>query len=257
MFSLKHALLTIALLGLAAFPACADELLSFKAGYQTLQADGKFAVSGEGVAGSGVDLGGELDFDDSKDFYLEAALQLGSFRLFGAYQPISFSGSGTLSENLRFSGETFVGGSHVDSDIDIDIYEAGIAWYLVNVDDLPARVQLGPELAIKYVNAHIEMSGTTADGFESESETVRAPVPTIGLRGRVALADFLDLVGRVGYAEYADSSFFDVDAQVEFSPLPMVGLLAGYRYLDIDIDDDNVIIDASFDGPYVGGLIRF
>jgi len=257
MHLLRHALLALALIGLTISPVCADELLSFKAGYQTLKPDGKFAVSGSGTTGTEVSFDGGLDFDDSRDYYLEAALQLGSFRLFGAYQPVSFSGSGVLSENLSFNGETFVGGSHIDSDVDLDIYEAGVAWYLVNVDDAPARLQLGPELAVKYVNAHIEMAGTTADGFESETETVRAPVPTIGLRGRVALADFLDLVGRVGYAEYSSSSFLDVDAQVEFSPLPMVGVFAGYRYLDVDIDDDDVIIDASFDGPYVGALIRF
>jgi hypothetical protein len=57
--------------------------------------------------------------------------------------------------------------------------------------------------------------------------------------------------------EYQDNSFFDVDAQVEFSPLPLVGLFAGYRYLDVDIDEDDVLIDASFKGPYAGALIRF
>jgi hypothetical protein len=254
---LQQLFLAVVLFGLAFSPAAADELLSFKAGYQVLKPEGTFAVTGGGVKGTNVDFEGNLDFDDNKDYSLEAALQLGSFRLFGAYQPISFSGSGILSENLRFNGETFVGGSHIDSDVDLDIYEAGLAWYLVNVDDLPVRVQLGPELAVKYVNAHIEMAGTTTSGFARETETARVPVPTIGLRGRLALADFLGLVGRVGYVEYSGNSFLDVDAQVEFSPLPLVGIFAGYRYLDIDIDESNVLIDASFEGPHVGALIRF
>jgi len=34
-------------------------------------------------------------------------------------------------------------------------------------------------------------------------------------------------------------------------------LFAGYRYLDVDIDEDDVLIDASFKGPYAGALIRF
>jgi len=255
MLIVKRTVLLLALFGLTASPVCADELFSFKAAYQKLNPDGDFAVSTDSLTGTSVDMDDDLGFDDSEDYYMEAALQLGSFRLFAAYQPINFSGDGILTETIDFNGETFVTGSHVESDIDIDIYEAGLAWYLVNIDDLPVRVQLGPEVAVKYVDAQIDMT-ETGTGL-SESESIRAPLPTVGLRGRVAVADLLGVIGRVGYMEYSDNSFLDVDAQVEFSPLPMVGVFAGYRYLDIDIDEDDVAIDASFDGPYVGALIRF
>ncbi|MCM2264885.1 MAG: hypothetical protein NDI73_06810 [Desulfuromonadales bacterium] len=254
MFSCKRLIILFALLGLALSPAHADELLSFKAGYQKLNPDGDFAVTGGGLLGSTIDMDDDLEFDDSEDLNLEAALQLGDFRLFAAYLPINFSGDGILRETVDFDGETFVAGSHVKSEVDIDIYEAGLAWYLINVDDLPARVQLGPELAVKYVDASIDMRD---DSGLSKAESVGAPLPTVGLRGRVAVADLLGVVGRAGYMEYDGNSFLDVDAQVEFSPVPMVGLFAGYRYLDIDIDEDDFLIDASFKGPYAGALIRF
>lgn len=254
MLNVKRIIVSFALLGLAAAPAAADELLSFKAGYQKLNPDGEFAVTGGGLPGSTVDLDDDLGFDDSEEYNLEAALQLGDFRLFAAYLPINFSGNGILKETIDFDGETFVAGSHVKSDINIDIYEAGLAWYLVNFDDLPARVQFGPELAVKYVDASIDMADSTGLNV---SESITAPIPTVGVRGRVAVADLLGVVGRAGYMEYGDNSFFDVDAQVEFSPLPMVGVFAGYRYLDIDIDEDDFLIDTSFKGPYAGAMIRF
>jgi outer membrane protein len=255
MFRAKYCFLACLLFGLTVAPVCADELFSFKASYQKLNPDGDFAVSSDSLPGTSIDLDDDLGYDDSEDYYLEAALQLGSFRLFAAYQPINFSGDGVLAETVDFNGETFVAGSHVESDIDIDIYEAGLAWYLVNVDDLPVRVQLGPEVAVKYIDASIDLADTFTG--VSESESVKAPVPTVGLRGRVAVADLVGVVGRVGYLDYSGNSFLDVDAQVEFSPVPMVGVFAGYRYLDIDIDEDDVIIDASFDGPYVGAMVRF
>lgn len=254
MFSIKRMFVLFALFGLTVAPAAADELFSLKAGYQKLNPDGQFAVSTGGLLGSTVDLDDDLGFDDSEDISLEAAVQLGDFRLFAAYLPINFSGDGFLRETIDFNGETFVAGSHIKSEVDIDIYEAGLAWYLINTDDLPARIQLGPEIAIKYVDASIDMRDNNG---VSESESVAVPVPTIGLRGRIAIADFLGVVGRAGYMEYDDNSFFDVDAQVEFSPLPLVGLFAGYRYLDVDIDEDDFMIDASFKGPYAGALIRF
>jgi hypothetical protein len=90
-----------------------------------------------------------------------------------------------------------------------------------------------------------------------EPESVSAPVPTVGLRERAALANFLVLIARPGYLGYDGNSFLDVDSQVEFSPLSFVGLFAGYRYLEIDIDDRGFFINTSINGPYAGALIRF
>ncbi|MBW2452815.1 MAG: hypothetical protein JRF07_10735 [Deltaproteobacteria bacterium] len=251
----KQAFLLILLIGLIVSPVSADELFSFKAGYLKLTPDGDFAVSGGGLEGTKVDMDDDLGFDDSEDFVLDAALQVGPLRLFGGYLPIEFSGDGTLSEDITFNGEVFSAGSEVKSDVDIDIYEAALAWHLINFDDLPTRVQLGPEVSVKYIDASIDMKDRLS-GLKV-SESISVPVPTIGLRGRVALADFFGVAARAGYLEYDGNSFLDLDAQIEFSPVPLVGLYAGYRYLDIDVEEDDVVIDASFDGPYAGALIRF
>jgi outer membrane protein len=234
---------------LSIVPAMADEMISFKAGYLSLSPEGEFAVFSGGV-GTKVDMEDDLGFDDSEEFMAEAAVQLGSFRLTAGYLPLKFSGSGSTT-GIIFNGQPFVG--TVDSDVDIDLYDVGLTWYLLNFDDLPVRLQLGPEVSVKYVEADISMRSITA----SESESVSVPVPTIGLRGRVGISDFLGLVGRVGYLEYDHNSFLDADAQLEFSPLPLVGIFAGYRYLDIEVDESDVFLDVTFDGPYGGAFIRF
>jgi outer membrane protein len=234
---------------LSVVPAMADEMISFKAGYLSLSPEGEFAVFSGGV-GTKVDMEDDLGFDDSEEFMAEAAVQLGSFRLTAGYLPLKFSGSGSTT-GIIFNGQPFVG--TVDSDVDIDLYDVGLTWYLLNFDDLPVRLQLGPEVSVKYVEADISMRSITA----SESESVSVPVPTIGLRGRVGLSDFLGLAGRVGYLEYDDNSFLDADAQLEFSPLPLVGIFAGYRYMDIEVDESDVFLDVTFDGPYGGAFIRF
>jgi outer membrane protein len=234
---------------LSIVPAMADEMISFKAGYLSLSPEGEFAVFSGGI-GTKVDMEDDLGFDDSEEFMAEAVVQLGSFRLTAGYLPLKFSGSGSTT-GIIFNGQPFVG--TVDSDVDIDLYDVGLTWYLLNFDDLPVRLQLGPEVSVKYVEADISMRSSTA----SESESVSAPVPTIGLRGRVGISDFLGLVGRVGYLEFDDNSFLDADVQLEFSPLPLVGIFAGYRYLDIEVDESDVFLDVTFDGPYGGAFIRF
>lgn len=255
MFFIRRIVTITALFSLLACPAFADEMFSFKAGYLFLNPSGDVAVSAEGIIGTTLDIDDDLALDDSEDYFLEAALQLGSFRLFAAYLPISFSGDSMLTRDIDFNGETFVLGSRIETDVNIDIYEAGLAWFWVNVDDLPVRIQIGPEVAVKYVDAQVRMQDGTS-GL-SESDSFGVPVPTIGARARVAVGDSLGVVGRVGYMEYDSNSFLDVDAQVEFSPLPLVGLFAGYRYLDVDVNESDVLIDATFSGPYAGALIRF
>lgn len=255
MFSGQRLLALVALFSMLACPAFADEVFSLKAGYLTLNPEGDVAVSTSDLAGTTLDIDDDLGIDDDADYFVEAALHLGSFRLFAAYLPLSFSGNSVLTENINFNGETFVLGSRVDSEVDLDIYEAGVAWYLVNVDDAPVRVQFGPELAVKYVDVHVEMQESEA-GL-NESESIGVPVPTLGARARVAIGDYLGVVGRVGYMEYDDNSFLDVDAQVEFTPLPLVGLFAGYRHMDIDVDENDLFIDATFAGPYAGAMVRF
>jgi outer membrane protein len=251
----KKWIFSLACIFLLTVPAFADEIVSLKGGYLVLSPEGEFAVDSGGISGTRVDFEDDLGFDDSEEWQGEAALSLGSFRLSGTYLPLRFSGEEILTEAIVFNGQTFGVGSEVESDIDLDYYDVSLAWHVVNFDDLPVRLQIGPELSVKVVDADVSMEEKGSNIKEDDSMLV--PVPTIGARSRVALSDYLGLVGRLGYLEYDDNSLLDLDAQIEFSPLPLVGIYAGYRYLNMDVDESEVLIDAKLDGFYGGVMIRF
>ncbi len=251
----KHLACLVMTLLLLVGSAWADEIVSLKAGYISLNPDGDFAVDGGGLAGSKIDFDHDLNFDDSEELFAEIALNLGNFRLALGYLPIDFSGKGNLNQTVIFNGKTFLINSEVSSTVDMDIYDLGLTWNILNIDDLPIRVQFGPELSVKVVDADVSMVDHTTGLRESDS--VIAPVPTIGVRTRLGLADWAALVGRVGYMQYNDNNFLDIEGQVEFSPVPLVGVFAGYRYLALDVDESGVFIDATLDGPYAGVLVRF
>lgn len=252
-------LVALAVIALAAGPALADETVSVKAGYQVLAPEGHFSVSGSGLAGSPIDLEQDLGFDDSKNLTAEVALQLGNLRLAAGYLPIRFSGNGTLNRTVNFNGQTYSGSVQTSSDVDIDLYDVGLSYNILNFDDLPVRFQLGPEIAVKIVDAKL-----TLDGQEDmtgtplhEEESVTAPIPTIGARMRVGIADYFAVVGRVGYLKYQDNSFLDADGQLEFSPIPLLGIYGGYRYFDVKVDESDLFLDTRFSGPYAGAFVRF
>ncbi len=232
----------------------ADELVMAKTGYQLLSPSGSIAGTVNGV-GQKVNIERDLSLDDSEDVTAEIALQLGDSRLSFNYLPIKFSGTGNLKVAGTFNGQGFSINDLVKSDLSLDLYDIGYTYYFINMDDLPSRFQLGMELAVKIADAEVKFNDITA-GFV-ESESVTAPIPTIGARTRIALADVVGITGRVGYLEYEDNHFLDAEAQVEFSPLPMVGIYGGYRYFDLKIDEDDVFIETDFSGPFVGALVRF
>lgn len=249
---LATALLFVFILGTT---ATADELLSIKAGYQLLSPKGSIAGTVGGI-GDKIDVQRDLDLDDSTGFTGEVSLNWGKSRLSFNYLPISFSGTGTFNVTKTFKGETFTAGDRVNSDLDIALYDIGYSYFLLNLDDLAARLQLGVELAVKVADAEVMLRNLSGPMFE-ERESALVPIPTIGMRGRIALADFLGLVGRVGYLEYDRNYFFDAEAQLEFSPLPMMGIYAGYRHFDLKIDESDLFVKTEFSGPFGGLLVRF
>ncbi|WP_321393826.1 hypothetical protein [uncultured Desulfuromusa sp.] len=232
----------------------ADEFLSFKGGYQLLSPEGTIAGTVNGI-GTALDLERDLDLDDSEDLTAEIALKWGNSQLSFNYLPISFSGTGTLTVNGEFNGVPFSANDTAKTDLDMDLYDIGYTYYLLNFDDLPARFQLGLEFAVKVADVDVMFDAESFSEPETESGTV--PIPTVGVRSRIALADFLGVIGRIGYMEFDDNYFLDAEAQIEFSPVPMVGLYAGYRYFDLKIDEDDVFVETEFSGPFAGLMVRF
>ena len=251
----KMPLLCFALLLALPLGAAADEMVSLKVGYQSLTPKGQFA-SREGVVNTLIDLENDFGFDEEAELIAEAAVQLGAFRLSAGYMPLKFSGTTSAQRTIEFGGQTFTASDQAVGSLDVDLFDLGLTWYLINTDDLPVRLQVGPELSIKVFDGDASVVSRT-DPTLNERVSGTAPVPTLGLRARVGLGDMLSLVGRVGYVEYNDNSFLDADGQVEFSPLPMFGIFAGYRYLDLEVDEGDLFVDATFDGPYGGLLVRF
>jgi outer membrane protein len=232
----------------------ADEILSLKVGYQLLSPEGSIAGTVDG-AGTELDLERDLNLDDSENVTAEISLKWGNSQLSFNYLPISFSGTGTLTVNGTFNGESFSVSDIAQTDLDIDLYDIGYTYYLFNFDDLPTRFQLGLELAVKV--ADVDVTFDTESFTEPETESGTVPIPTVGVRSRIALADFLGVIGRIGYMGFDGNHFLDAEAQLEFSPIPMVGLYAGFRYFDLKIDEDDIFVETKFSGPFAGLMVRF
>lgn len=247
-------ILCCALLVFMTMPAFADEMVSLKVGYQSLTPSGTIAGNQGGV-GAKIDVEKDLNFKDSEDLTAEVAFQFGRSRLSFGYLPIEYAGTGVLTVTGDYNGIPLTVNGTVQSNVKLSIYDIGYTFNLINLDDLPVRIQLGPELAVKVVDAEVDFIDSIAGINESDSGTV--PIPTLGARARIGFSDYIAVVARVGYMEYDGNSFLDAEAQLEFSPLPMVGIYGGYRTFTLNIDDTDLNVDVDFSGPFVGAMVRF
>ncbi|WP_018293410.1 hypothetical protein [Mariprofundus ferrooxydans] len=250
---MKRKLLALATVAISfASVAQADETIAIKPGFMLLSPSGYFGATVNNV-GTQVNVENDLHFKNSTQAMGEIDLLLGDSQLSFEYLPMSFSGSGALTRNITYNGQTYTAGSVATSTFKADVFDVGYTYYLVNMDDMPSRIQLGIETSVKTVNAKTSI---TAGGITS-SKNMTIPIPTVGLRGRVALADFIGVTGRIGYLGYSGNTFTDASAQMEFSPLPTLGIFAGYRYIKLKLNNSGMIADMRLKGPFVGGFFRF
>ncbi|RMD83782.1 MAG: hypothetical protein D6815_05705 [Candidatus Dadabacteria bacterium] len=252
---LKSTAIVALVLTLTGHPlARADETVALKAGYQNLSPSGQIAGRRNDV-GTRIDIDEDMNLGSSNDVTGEVALQLGRSRLSLGYLPLGFRGRGQMTISGTYKGQPFTASDPVDSSLGLGLYDFAYAFYLINADDLPVRLQAGPEVAVKVADASIDFADTAAGIEDHDSATVAIPV--LGARARVALADYLGVVGRLGYLEYDADRFLDAEVQVEFSPLPLLGVYAGYRTFALKIDRSDLLVDVHLAGPFAGAFARF
>ncbi|MDQ6966178.1 MAG: hypothetical protein Q9M23_04555 [Mariprofundaceae bacterium] len=233
----------------------ADETVMLKTGYMMLDVKGSFAASGAGIPGSLIDVDSALKLNRSNGMSVEGAVQLGDVRASLNYFPIDFSGDGVLASTVQYNGQAYAAGNAVHASLKADVFDASLTYYLLNMDDLPSRLQLGVEATVKIVYATSSLQDQLTGQAQSKSATLS--IPTLGARGRVAVSDLVGLTGRAGYMGYAGNHFLDSEVQFEFSPLPTAGVYAGYRLIDLKLDRAGVLLNNNISGPFVGGFVRF
>jgi outer membrane protein len=245
--------------------AHADALIAVRGEYWFMDLSGDVAVGGDAV-GDATDLSLEdatdgLGLDGENTVGFSAMLNLGPVFVFGRYIPIDVEGSGTTTTTVNFGDLTFNADASLDSSLQFDMIDAGIGVHVLNFDDLPVRVQVGLLAEVKLLDGEVQAEGeVTSSGVtttETDTQDFTLPIPMVGARVNLGLADFLAVNVQGAAIAYSGNHLYDVEARAEFSPLPLVGVSAGYRYLNLTVDESDVDIDVTFDGPFVEAFVRF
>jgi hypothetical protein len=233
-----------------------------KAAYWMPRFDGQFRLDGQGQRGTRVDASDHLGIDDENFFFGEAWLRAGRHHLTLAGMRVDYSGSKVLSEEILFGGRRFFANGRAESSLEYTMLDLAYQYDVLDLENVLAGFSLGPILQVKYLDGELRMSGEGsvdgAGGRVSVTESFQIPLPLVGLGAHVGLVGgWLEARGRAVGIAYAGDAIWEAQAEVALTPFPFLEVLGGYRHFAIDVDRDDVLLDYTQSGPYLGASLVF
>ena len=192
--------------------------------------------------------GTDVEFEDflgdsSSEAVLQTEIQyrIGFFhRLKASYFTTDRALEATLQEDFAFGDELFLAGTEVTSRIETRRLSLLYGYSLMR----DAQKELGVQAGIIYNRTELDV--VAAETQQSESATVNAPLPTMGLFGSVALAESWELAAEIGifaldldrYSGYSGQASLTLDRLIGES----IALGIGFDYFvtRLESEDDDL-----------------
>ncbi len=246
---LAIAFLTIA--SVLIFQSRAMALVSVDARYWLSELDAEVKVTENGLTGTEIDLERDLGVDTEENF-LEGRItfEFGKHRVRYAFVPLSWDGSKTITKSINFAGKTYSVNTDVTTSLDVDYHRLGYEYDFVKVAG--NRFGIIAELKVFDIDASLKSTAV------SESESIVVGLPTLGVAFQMGLPSVLNVSGEITGITYGgDAYFVDGEVGLNITPLPLVSISGGYRYMKLyaEVEDDKV--DLQLDGPFIMVRVGF
>lgn len=237
---------------------CVPISVSGQVGYTQMKVGGELALTtGTGDNAEAIDQGVDSAFglgSGQGSPYLRAQVDLGAPVVTASVFWLRESGRGELAETFGGLSQ----GTAVESRLDLAVAKITAAYDF----DL-GLVKLSPGVLFDVFALDFSASEQTFLSREEISDV--ALVPMAFLRGEADLGP-VTAVAEAGYLEFsninnASGQFLDCEAMIEWSPLPMGHVFAGYRYISIrgegDTGSGDFATNLQIQGWVIGGGVRF
>jgi hypothetical protein len=223
----------------------------------------EFIVSSEslGIPGTNIDVQADLNIQQKQMYEFRLVLRPGKHHKFRFnYLPMAYTGQTRLSTEIIFNGIRFPVSADVATSFRWNTYRIGYEGDFVSKD----WGYIGMILEAKLTDARVELN---APVIGREFVEARAPIPAIGLTGRVYPVKWLAITGEFtafklpegiqGIPTGTEAHYFDWDINGTVNFTHNFGVEVGYRTLDLrySVEQDNG--QARLKGMYFGGIARF
>ncbi len=210
-----------------------------------------------GIPGSRIDFVKDLGIEQSRFRQLKVVLRPATKHKFRfEYTPISYEAVGSLTANIVFNGIEFPVTFPVATDMKWKAYRFGYEWDFVYRD----RGFVGLLLEAKYT----EVEATLSNIFDTEFVRARAPIPAIGVIGRVYVVPNISITSEFSGIKLPESihedyraKYYDFDLYGTINFNDHVGAQVGYRSFVVFYKVKGDEGDLRLRGFYFGAVGRF
>lgn len=210
-----------------------------------------------GILGDEIDFVEDLGIEKRTFRQLKVVLRPGTKHKFRfEFTPISYDVENTITRSVVFNGQRFDVSLPVRTQVNWKAYRFGYEWDFVYRD----RGFVGLLLDVKYTDIEATLSNRLVG---AEFVRARAPIPAIGVIGRVYPAPNISITGEFsGFKlpnvdENYGGKYFDFDFYGTVNFTDNVGAQLGYRSLSVFYRAENDEGDLKMKGWYFGGVVRF
>jgi hypothetical protein len=216
--------------------------------------------------------GDRVDFDEALGGGDSQRIRLDSFWRFGdtgrhKVKAIAFDmsrdNSRTFDRDIEWGGDIYPASAKVDAEFSFTVIEVAYEYSFLRRDkyELDASIGLHYTDLSSSLKAKAEVSGGTLTEDISNSASVAAPLPVVGLRGIRDLSHnfWLDATAQffaLSIDQY-DGNLQDYRVLVTWQPKKWLGVGLGYNRFSIDVDVDASNFDGSLDWTYSGPMLFY
>jgi hypothetical protein len=191
----------------------------------------------EGVQGGMVD----LKFGRSNHFYL-------SYWSVG-YDEKDHELTGTISYN----GIVYPSGTSVTSSLDLDTFEGGYAFDLLDFETF----RLGFLLNVNWYAVDSKIN-TLSPSYIENDDKMDLVFPLLGVRSRMGFwGNRIQLSGRFAGLWWHGSGWWDGSAEISYHPYNNLSVAGGYRAIHLDASQDDDVVNIKLDGLIASLTYRF
>ena len=210
-----------------------------------------------------IDLEKDLNFDDEARVSGRAKIDLPLFlpNIYLVAAPMEFEGAGTKATSFKFGDFEFDAAATLESKLTANQYDVGFYYGLpfVNTGTL-GRLNIDVGLNVRFVDLKARIRGSDANNpgtVVEESKSITAPIPMLYLGVQFMPVEALAIEAEGRGIAVGDNKLYSLTGRVRYNFAGPVFLAGGYRYDKLEIDEDDVVSDIEFQGPFVELGLKF
>lgn len=209
-----------------------------------------------------LDIDNDFDFDKENQIIgrvkLDMPLAIPNIYVMAA--PMKFEGTGSKSVIIDYGDLTIPANADLESEIKLNQYDVALYWGIPALKTATAgtfNIDLGLNVRWVDLDARLRATDPTIPYDEEDSVDVSVPIPMLYVAFQVMPMDAFAFEAEGRGISVGDNKLYSVIGRVRYNLPHLVFVTGGYRMDKLELDEDDVLADIEFSGPFVELGINF